>query len=242
MPSQEILVLAMTKMLSGICTAGFTCERHPTTGLCWVRPTRVYDTVLPGDMMYENGSLAQCCDVIELNLITPRPNPPHIEDWQVDFDHCRPKLLRRLEGERRAAFFPDHLDRAPEEILLQHNRSLGLVHPEEIWAGFSFDGYSGRFRARLGFRLPGETQHPEAVSPRGVALTDLKWRALGRCWVGDKDGTLTLAHDELMARLNAEAVYLTIGLSRKWRGKHWPLVHAVHVVPDYDAAIDVSCL
>jgi len=40
MPSQENLVLAMTKVLSGICAAEFTCEHTPTTGLCWVRSCR----------------------------------------------------------------------------------------------------------------------------------------------------------------------------------------------------------
>lgn len=50
MPSQEILVLAMTRMLSGICTAGFTCKPDAPTDLCWVRPVRDFDTVLPGDI------------------------------------------------------------------------------------------------------------------------------------------------------------------------------------------------
>ena len=71
MPTQEILVLAMTMMLSGICTAGFTCERAATTGLYLVRPVRDFDTVLPGDMMDSSGYLIQCCDVIELPLSVP---------------------------------------------------------------------------------------------------------------------------------------------------------------------------
>ena len=45
-----------------------------------------------------------------------------------------------------------------------------------------------------------------------------------------------------MERLPAQAMYLTIGLSRRWQGEVWPLVHAVHVVPDYDANIDPACL
>ncbi|MBN1246563.1 MAG: hypothetical protein JXC32_02840 [Anaerolineae bacterium] len=45
-----------------------------------------------------------------------------------------------------------------------------------------------------------------------------------------------------MERFNAEALYLTIGLSRRWKDKHWQLVHAIHVVPDYDATIDLACL
>lgn len=248
MPSQEILVLAMTRMLSGICTAGLTCEPESPTDLCWVRPVRDFDTVLPGDMMYDDGRLVQCCDVIELPLVEPRPDPPHVEDWLVDFNHHRPRLLRRLDGDRRASFFIRYADQAPDEILIEQIRSLGLVAPEEVWASFTLDNYSGKFQARLGFRLPGSTQHPEAAGPRGLPVTDLKWRALGRCWVAEgaddsaQTRTLCLDHEMLMERLGAEALYLTIGLSRKWKGKHWPLVHAIHVVPDYDAAIDLACL
>ena len=242
MPTQEILILAMTQMLSGICTAGFTCERAATTGLCWVRPVRDFDTVLPGDMMDSSGYMIQCCDVVELPLSVPRPDPPHVEDWVVDFVHNRPKLIRRLEGNKRAAFFPRYLDQAPEEILVHHSRSLGLVAPTQVWASFSLDRYSGRYQARMGFTLPGDAQHPKAQSARGVSVTDLKWRALGRCWLGDKSSHIRLCNEALVERLPAQAIYLTIGLSRKWQGKFWPLVHAVHVVPDYEASIDPACL
>ncbi|MBU0704822.1 MAG: hypothetical protein KKC18_13250 [Chloroflexi bacterium] len=37
-----------------------------------------------------SGRLVQCSDVIELNLVEPRPNLPHIEDWLTDFVHRRP--------------------------------------------------------------------------------------------------------------------------------------------------------
>jgi len=53
---------------------------------------------------------------------------------------------------------------------------------------------------------------------------------------------LWLGRNEVMDRLEAQAVYLTVGLSRKYRGVTWPLVHAVHVVPDYDAKIDLDNL
>ena len=242
MPVQEILVLAMTKMLSGICTAGFTCEHADTTGLCWVRPVRDFDTVLPGDMMDSTGYLIQCCDVIELPLSEPQPEPPHVEDWVVDFVHHRPKLLRRLEGDKRAEFFAHYLDQATEDILVHHTRSLALVAPVQVWASFSLDRYSDTFHARMGFTLPGDVQHPKAQSARGVSVTDLKWRALGRCWLGDKHNQIKLCSEALMERLQAQAIYLTIGLSRKWRNEYWPLVHAVHIVPDYSADIDPACL
>jgi len=238
MPPQEVLILAMSKMLSGICTAGFTHEADPVTGLRWVRPVREFDTLLPGDMTDADGRLAQCSDVVELDLQEPCPDPPHVEDWLADFVHRRPRLLRRLEGERRARFLARYLDRAPEDVLIHHTRSLCLVRPQQVWARFSLDAYSGKYEARMGFLLAGGVNHPRAMRRRGVSVTDLKWRALGRAWLSERGGPLTLDHEALSERLNADAIYLAIGLSRSWQGEYWPLVVGVHVVPDYEMEID----
>jgi len=234
MPPQEVLILAMTKMLSGICTAGFTREPDPVTGLRWVRPVREFDTLLPGDMTDADGRLVRCGDVVELNLLTPHPDPPHTEDWSTDFVRHRPRLLRRLEGEKRARFFAQYLDLAPEDVLIHHTRSLCLVQPEQVWASFSLDGYSGKYEARMGFLLPGNANQHRAASRRGISVTDLKWQSLGRAWLGERGGRLTLDHDTLYERLKAEAIYLAVGLGRKWQGEYWPLVIGVHVVPDYE--------
>lgn len=234
MPPQEVLILAMTQMLSGICTAGLTRQPDPVTGLRWVRPVRDFGTVLPGDMTDADGRLVQCGDVVELNLVAPRPDPPHVKDWLTDFVRHRPRLLRRLEGEKRAALFDRYLDRAPEDVLIHHTRSLCLVQPEQVWARFSLDAYSGKYEARMGFVLSGDADRTRAASQRGISVTDLKWHALGRTWLGERGGVLNLNHDELFERLNAEALYLAVGLSREWQGEYWPLVVGVHVVPDYE--------
>ena len=243
MPVQDVLILALTKMKSGICTAGFTAEPAPVTGLRWVRPTRDFGVVLPEDMVDATDRLIQCGDVASLNLLAPRPEPPHVEDWVTDFIRQRPRWLRRLEGDKRAEFFTHHLDAAPEEVLVEHTRSLCLVQPEEVCASFVWDRDSGKYETRLRFTLPGETQCARAMQPRGLSVTDLKWRALGRRWLAEGTQTaLTLEHAALLERLGAEALYLTLGLSRQWQGEHWPLVHAIHVVPDYAAEIDLRNL
>ncbi len=242
MPTQEVLILALTKMLSGICTAGFSCTPDPTTGLSWIRPTRKMGAVLPGDMITVDGRMIECYDVVDLCLLEPRPDPPHIEDWIADFIHDRPRVLRRLEGDKRAAFFLKYLDNAPEEVLCHNTRSLALVRPCDVWASFSLDPSSGHFESRMGFRLDCTHQHPRALSSRGCSVTDLRWRALGRTWLGAQGGEVRLGYDGLMARLGSEAIYLTVGLSRKWQGEYWPLVHAVHVVPDFAVTIDPECL
>jgi len=235
MPVREVLILAMSRMRSGICAAGMTTERDTVTSLRWVRPVREFDTLLPGDLSDPNGHLFQCSDVIELNLVSPRPDPPHVEDWVTDFIRCRPRLARRLGSERRADFFARHLDRAPEDVLTHQTRSLCLVKPEYVSASFSLDAYSGKYEARMGFALPHD------MARTSVSVTDLKWRALGRTWLRN-GGQLTLEHSALVERLGADTLYLALGLSRNYQGQYWPLVVGVHVVPDYDAAIDLNRL
>jgi hypothetical protein len=235
MPVEQVLILAMSRMRSGICTAGLTTERDAVTGLRWVRPVRDFDTLLPGDMTDAQGRLLQCGDVVELNLVTPRPDPPHVEDWVTDFFRCRPRLARRLEGERRAKFLAQHLDRQPEDVLVHQTRSLCLVKPDYVQAHFSLDAYSHKYEARMSWTLPGD------LARTSVSVTDLKWHALGRAWLGN-GGQLTLEHSALVERLRADAIYLTLGLSRHYQGQYWPLVVGVHVVPDYDATIDLEHL
>jgi hypothetical protein len=242
MPSQEILILAMTRMLSGVCTAGFTREPDPVSHLRWVRPVKAYDTLLLGDLTDAEGQVLQCGDVVKLNLQKHRPDPPHTEDWITDFIYQRPCLLRRLEGERRARFLANHLDRAPLDVLGQNpTRSLCLLRPDRLWACFTLDPYSLKYQTRIGFTLMGVGE-TKANSPRGLPVTDLKWRALGRRWLGDREGEMRLDHDALRERLQADEIYLALGLSRGYQGKLWLLVIGVHVVPDYQAEVDYQNL
>ena len=242
MPSQEILILAMTRMLSGVCSAGFTRQPHPVSHLQWVRPVKDHDSLLLGDLTAADGREIQCGDVVELHLQRHRPNLPHTEDWITDFIYHRPRLLRRLEGERRDRFLAEHLDQAPEEVLGPNpTRSLCLIRPDRLWSCFTLDPYSLKYQARIGFTL-GDARHPRASSPQGIPVTDLKWRALGRSWLGDGGGKLRLDEDALRARLQAKEIYLALGLSRGYQGELWLLVIGVHVVPDYPAAIDYDNL
>jgi len=56
MPDTEVLILAMTRMLSGVCTAGMTRQPDETTGLRWVRPVKDFGTLLLGDLTARYGA------------------------------------------------------------------------------------------------------------------------------------------------------------------------------------------
>ena len=236
MPVQEVLILAMTYMRSGICTAGFLQQPDEVTHLRWVRPVKEHGNLLAGDLTDANQRVVQMGDVVELDLRKPHPEAPHTEDWITDFIYHRPRLLRRLEGEPRARFLASHLDRAPQDVITHQTRSLCLIKPDEVWARFSHDPRSGQCEARLGFRL-GNLTHERASSPRGIPVTDLKWRALGRTWLS-QTGELALSGPELASRLQATDIYLALGLSRDYQNKYWLLIIGVYVVPDYEVVID----
>ena len=71
MPRTEVLVLAMTKMRAGICTAGVTRDADPVTGLRWVRPVREFGTLLPGDII-ATGTIEGAAPVLEDDVIIAR--------------------------------------------------------------------------------------------------------------------------------------------------------------------------
>ncbi|HET20053.1 MAG TPA: hypothetical protein ENO16_05530 [Chromatiales bacterium] len=218
-----------------------TTEPDPVTGLRWIRPIREHGHVLLGDVTTPTGRVLETFDVVQLSLLRPRPAPPHAEDWIVDFTHARPRVLRRLEGDRRAAFLARHVDADPCQVLERHDRSLCLFRPDRIWGSFRLDRYTGRFDANLGFTL-GPRRYAGTHAGAGLPVTDLKWRALGRSWLPPGGGGIDLDRGDLEARLGVEHLYLAVGLTRNFRGACWPIVVGVHTVPDYQAEIDYDNL
>ena len=238
MPPHEVLIMAMTHMQTGICTAGFIVDKDAPGGVRWVRPVKNFGSLLPGDMTDAAGRLVQMDDVVQLHLAKPTPELSHVEDWETDFIKHRPLVTRRLEGDKRADFLRNHVDDQPLNVLQHHTRSLCLIRPDSLWASFSCDD-AKQYKARIGFALNG-VAYPTHNPDKGVSVTDLRWRALGRRWLAEDKQVqqLTLAQPALMERLSASELFLSIGLSRPFKGKVWLLVIGVHVTPDYHATVD----
>jgi hypothetical protein len=241
MPPQEILILAVTQMTGGVCIAGMSTEPDPSTGLRWVRPVRDHDHVLLGDITTADGAVIQPFDVVELHLLRAQPSPPHTEDWIADFARHRPRILRRLEGERRTAFLRKYVDPDPASVLKSLARSLCLVRPGWVNGRFDLDTHTGKLEARLAFGLD-QDRYLGSVEKGGISVTDLRWRALGRAMLPPAGGVLEFDSDALRARLGLHDLFLAIGLTRTFQGARWPIVIGVHVVPDYDAVVDYSNL
>ena len=241
MPTQEILILAVTKMLGGVCIAGMTTEPNPVSGLCWVRPVREYSHVLLGDITTSENRVLSPFDVVEFNLIRSHPDPPHTEDWITDFVRQRPRIVRRLEGERRSSFLRTYQDSAPRQVLASRQRSLCLIRPNWVKGCFRLDPHSGDFDARLAFGLDRRT-YRGSYTKGGLSVTDLKWRALGRAWLPDEGGWTEFEDGDLEARFGIEEIYLAVGLTRSFEGRFWPIIIGVHTLPDYQADVDYDNL
>jgi hypothetical protein len=225
----ELVLLAVTKMLSGICLAGV-----PPRGGEWVRPVKAFGTILPGDVRYADGSWMAPFDLVELNLLKPRSQPPHVEDWTCDFVRPRPWRVRTLSLDERRELLEGCLDPAAQAEWAARRRSLVLTRPADLTAHFALDGYSSHYEARL--------EWPGCGRPRGVPVTDLRWRALGRRLVPPEGGQVTLSLAALRDRVGCQTVYLALGLSRTHQGEHWPIVVGAHCLPDYEVALDPANL
>ena len=241
MAVQEVLLLAVTKMLAGVCIAGMTHEQDRVTGLRWVRPVREHGNVLLGDITTADGVVVRPFDVVALNLMRPHPDPPHAEDWIADLARTRPCVKRRMPVEQRAGFLQKYCDGDPCQVLDRQERSLCLFKPDWVKGCFKLDGYTGGFEARISFGLRGRCYHG-SYARGGHPVTDLKWRALGRAWLPAEGGWLDFDEGDLEARLGTREIYLAAGLTRLHRGAFWPMIVGVHTLPDYEATVDYDNL
>jgi hypothetical protein len=236
MPTTDLLVLAVARQPGGLTLAGMTTERDPKTGLRWVRLVPEGDPLQLDALRYQDGAVVQLGDVIRVDLGAPRPMPPQVEDVAVDLGDLPLERVRRLGGERRAAFFAGHLDPAPREVLGERSRSLCLVHPDYYTVIIERDMDNGQLDTKFALAIAsGQTNEdgtPKYLRSReDLVATDIYWRALMRTWLNDEE-FLELDGAEVRERLGE--LYLVLGLSS--RGK--PRVLGVHTVPEFEVSLD----
>jgi len=255
MAKEDILILAITRMHSGICLAGVNLKTHRGESFIprfltkaaypkvydWVRPIKSYGTLQPDDLTDANGTRISNFDVVRMNLLSWHPNRPHIEDWVMDFNREKPVILRKVPESQHAELLDFLLDNSPNEVLKSSpSRSLCLIKPDEINKVIFDPGIRyGKYEARIIFNFAGQDYLGTPKSP-GLPCTDLKFRALGRNLLEKNTHLINLSGEQLKELFHLEKVYFTIGLGREYKGKNWPMILGFHTIPGYTAHIDFS--
>jgi len=235
MPTTDLLILAISRQPGGLTVAGMTTERDPKTGLRWVRLVPADEPLQLDALRYADGTLARPGDVVRLQIGEAQPASPQVENVTVELDEPLERV-RQLPDERRTAFFEEHLDLAPTEVLGGRQRSLCLVRPDSMTATVKYDEETDHFDTTFAVKiLSGQVKEdgtPKYLRSReDIIVTDIYWRALMRDWLVEDD-SLMFNEAELRKRLGE--IYLVIGLSPKGG----PRILGVHSVPAYDATID----
>lgn len=236
MSTSTVLILSVARTSDGLCLAGMATDPHPASGLRWVRPIPERGSLRMEDLTAAGGETIRPFDVVELNLLKPRPRPPHTEDWIAHFERERPRIVRRLEGERRSGFLQTYCDTAPRQVLEGQQRSLCLIEASSVTGSFRQDPSSAQLDARLSFRLGGRV-YRGSYTKGGLAVTDLEWLALGAWWLPEGSGWAELDEGLLEARLGIEQLFLVVGLSRSSLHRFEPVILGVHTVPEYEVPV-----
>ena len=225
-----VLILAVAKTLGGLSVAGMTTEHDKVTGLRWVRPIREHGPVQMADLTTRNHQVLRPFDVVEINLLRHRPVAPLIENWITDFgDH--PRVLRRLQGERRQRFLQKYCDRAPQQVLRAQQRSLCLIKAESVTGSFRREPDSATIDARLRFRSAGRTYGGSYVKG-GFSTTDLRWLEMGSRWLPESGGWIEFDGSVLETHLGIKEIYLVVSLRYTEQRRFEPVIIGVHSVPE----------
>jgi hypothetical protein len=234
--AKDLVILAQTKMHGGVCTAGIDAVGT------WIRPVRptakhsganqtITDyCLLPMDFFHHGKSHLVHGGVSRVWLSSHAPANPHIEDWQLDLRQ-KPQFLRKLNDAEQLDFLASHSEAELSGLVSDENRSLGLYLPESFSFSFAMNQAGSDISVRTAFTIGG-WRHSDH------SCTDLHMRALGRSFLAKSSGAPRSLSQTDFERRGKHLTYLALGLSRRFRGKHWLLVIGVHTIPELDVPIN----
>jgi hypothetical protein len=237
---KEVVILAVTKMHGGVCTAGIDAEGR------WIRPIRPMtkrvgepDTItdyclLPLDFFHGGRSHLICGALTRLYLKAHTPMRPHVEDWTIALQQ-KPQLLRELSGQEQADFLAQHCESDLSALVPNEERSLGLFLPDTFRFHFGTNKAGTDITVRADFVLRSQTFSE-------IGCTDLRMRALGRKLLERSGGMTQRLTRADFERRGKQLTYLTLGLSRLYQGKHWLIIVGVHSIPELAMEIDYGRL
>ncbi len=230
-----LAITDLTRMQGGrVCIAGYDRD-----GRC-LRPTLPPPGIRETNLFAGDRTIVFPFAVVEFDFVTPRPQPPHTEDY--DYDPASVRFIRRVKDEKRegllklslfdsvAAIFeqPIHDDLGHYVMDCCGPRSIGTTLPKRIQGVRYGQDPNGKWDYRLRFT-------DNAGQEYRLKITDLTWHYFCDSRRDEQHGPEQIAVD-LSQMLKSRRVYLRIGLSRGWAehpGKCFLQINAIHTFPDY---------
>jgi hypothetical protein len=179
---------------------------------------------------------------VDVDLLWPRPEPPHTEDWVVDPDYRvvrgvtppeeRDTLLDRLDDGAVDAIFGAPVCQGPGwYVEAGHGRrSLGTVSPRALWeVCYYADGRDDRWNYYLRFT-------DQAGKSYRLQVTDLAFRRYLDCMRRRRKKSPVAIEREVTAFLQDSHLHLRIGLARGWTkypDRCFLQITGVYSFPDY---------
>lgn len=231
----EIALTDLTRMQQGrVCLAGYDRQ-----GRC-IRPTLPPPGIPERSLRLPDGAVLAPGVVAAFDLIRPRPQPPHTEDY--DYDPASVRVVKKLTDEQRrkvlerslfpdmAALFEQPIQHGPGHSVQdgQGPRSIGTLRPRAIHQVIYTPGEEGVWEYRLGF-------YDQQDEYYRLKIVDLTWH-----YYCDSQRDAARQPADIAATLTQQLkkceVYLRVGLSRGWKkfpGRCFLQVTAIHTFPDY---------
>jgi hypothetical protein len=229
----RLIVTDLTRMYQGrVCIAGYDDNYR-----C-IRPILPPPGIAESLLVQDHKPAVYPFALIELDLLRPKPQPPHTEDQYFDPDsirHIQPVQDRRAvlkfsQFPGVEEIFEQPVQHGPGFYVLecQGARSLGTIRPRNIHEVKYAQGSDGTWDYRLDFD-DAKNNHYR------LKITDLTWQYYCRSLRGEDQDPEKIAL-ELTEKIKKSDVYLRIGLARGWEkfpDRCYLQITGVFTFPDY---------
>jgi hypothetical protein len=229
----RLIVTDLTRMHQGrVCIAGYDENQR-----C-IRPVLLPPGIAEKLLVRDHKPVVYPFAQIELDLLRPKPHPPHTEDQLFDpqsIMHIQPVQDRRVVL-KYSLFksvedvFGQPIHNSPGFYVMecQGSRSLGTIKPRNIHEVKYAQDQDGACDYRLAFYDATDKYYR-------LKITDLTWQYSCRSLHGEDRDPEKIA-EELTQRLKKSEVYLRIGLARGWEkfpDRCFLQITGVYTFPDY---------
>ncbi len=229
----RLVITDLTRMYhQNVCIAGYTEERH-----C-IRPVSTGGGIAEATLYFDHKAILYPFSEIDIDLLKPKGQPPHIEDWT--FNPWSLRFIRQVESREEVlkwslydsvqAIFEQKILTDPGYYVLscQGPRSLGTLMPSRVLDVRYEPGAEGNWDYRLAFTDQTGTTYR-------LKIVDLTWQ-----YYCDSLRDEVTMPKEIASQISKDfeqrKVYLRIGLARGWKKfpeRCYLQITGIYTFPDY---------